>query len=539
VQNASLKLLSALVLCAVAAGWLAPAPGHAETPQQKEIARRKALEEAQRRAAAQAAAQAAAHAAHLKALAEARAREELLRRLHAEAEARHKAAVEQAQRQGQAAEVARLKTVHEAQQKARQEELARLSTTTRQAKSAVAVSALSKQASERTLHEARERERAMERAKELALTLSPARREVMEKQIEESERFAEKARADAEQRRAKLHALPPDHVPLKLAVAAYAQKPLELRYLTAPQRDILRAEADNHGKLEKVALAALLGRRLPDDSRAELRREIEKLAITNTEPEDALRLVALHAVLDQDHRIVRADHFVNAVTQLAGGEGAGDSAVSTENATFEGGGTVIWPHHLGMPAKIVANDTFLVPGFNALLRTYPVLVYPVDRKVVVKAADGIPSSDAVVVQVQPDAHVKAEVVKHLYFAGHEEAAKVVQTTRILRVANATDKKVSFRIRYEAPGPDGAPVWLPAKPADVITVKDVLPGHAMDLSRGDWPVNATRVRVWAEAVSGKVWDRFREEDLVLVPEVDAEGKHTYEAPAPDVLVFTVR
>ena len=63
----------------------------------------------------------------------------------------------------------------------------------------------------------------------------------------------------------------------------------------------------------------------------------------------------------------------------------------------------------------------------------------------------------------------------------------------------------------------------------------MPAAAANLKDGDWQINASRVRIWAEG-SGQQWQQFRERDLEVVPERDAKGNRGYAAA--EVQTFNV-
>lgn len=126
--------------------------------------------------------------------------------------------------------------------------------------------------------------------------------------------------------------------------------------------------------------------------------------------------------------------------------------------------------------------------------------------------------------------------------GLDEEAGVKQYTRFLRLANGTDSSAKVHVLYETPVLEGDFQWIPNAPADEQDVQplvvDLEPGEVADFQDGDWKVHASRVRIWVTTENGE-WSRFRDTDLWLVPEVDPEGEHTYQALAPDTFVFTVR
>jgi hypothetical protein len=118
-------------------------------------------------------------------------------------------------------------------------------------------------------------------------------------------------------------------------------------------------------------------------------------------------------------------------------------------------------------------------------------------------------------------------------------ATVLQTTRYLRIANATDRRVTVYLRYYTPTEKGDSVWFPANPGVGKPLKFELdPGESVDAMDGDWRINASAVRIWA--ASGDVkWFTFAKKDLPLVPETTPQGVHGYESSDLQVFNFTVR
>ncbi len=116
---------------------------------------------------------------------------------------------------------------------------------------------------------------------------------------------------------------------------------------------------------------------------------------------------------------------------------------------------------------------------------------------------------------------------------------VLQRTRFLRVSNATQQKLRIYIRYQTVTDSDDMQWFPAKGGDPNTLTlDLDAGEVCDVMDGDWRVNASRVRIWAEGEDETKarWMRFKSESLWLVPEVDADDNHVYAFPR--IQTFTV-
>ena len=112
-----------------------------------------------------------------------------------------------------------------------------------------------------------------------------------------------------------------------------------------------------------------------------------------------------------------------------------------------------------------------------------------------------------------------------------------QDTRFFRVVNATNKPLKIFIRYETEIADGEFQWYPDKQKQPVSLQ-LAPNEDVDIFDGNWGVHASQVFVWAET-DGKKWSQFKDKTLLLVPEVDADGKHIYEAPVRDVFTYTFR
>src|SRR5262249_46393995 len=107
-----------------------------------------------------------------------------------------------------------------------------------------------------------------------------------------------------------------------------------------------------------------------------------------------------------------------------------------------------------------------------------------------------------------------------YDAGTDEGPPPSATTRsyqtrFLRLGNGMEEAVTFHVRYHSPSDEGKWAWFP--PEKKVLDFTVEPGKVIDVYDGDWRVNADRARIWAESASGKKWDTFEQDDLLLVPE----------------------
>src|SRR5207247_1856310 len=91
----------------------------------------------------------------------------------------------------------------------------------------------------------------------------------------------------------------------------------------------------------------------------------------------------------------------------------------------------------------------------------------------------------------------------------EEESKTRQTRRLLRVINASKEKVTVYVQYLTQDEDGNWVWVPGEPgSDEAVSYELEPGEAADLADDGWPINASKVRIWAQGESTK-WEKFKD------------------------------
>jgi hypothetical protein len=191
-------------------------------------------------------------------------------------------------------------------------------------------------------------------------------------------------------------------------------------------------------------------------------------------------------------------------------------------------------------------DLFAAAMFQpAVAGTAPVVVagiVPTANTFLIPAPGGTRAGSGVV-QLLPDAEAAGISTPKAGTADAEasllidDGGAVRQTTRYLRLANATARPVRVFLTYHTEVAGGPPQWFPAAGKDqkplTITLK---PGAVVSLRDGGWRIHADRVRLWAEA-DGQTWAQFRTEPLWLVPEVAADGRHAYAAPVRDVFTYT--
>ncbi|HEV3263054.1 MAG TPA: hypothetical protein VG013_39840 [Gemmataceae bacterium] len=111
-----------------------------------------------------------------------------------------------------------------------------------------------------------------------------------------------------------------------------------------------------------------------------------------------------------------------------------------------------------------------------------------------------------------------------------------QTERYLRVANPTSKSVRLHVRYRTHVSPTDWAWMPVGGEKEMTF-DIGAGQTVDLSDDDGLISGSRARIWAEAASQTLVD-YKNQDLWLVPEVDSDGKHRYEADDMETFTFKI-
>jgi hypothetical protein len=103
--------------------------------------------------------------------------------------------------------------------------------------------------------------------------------------------------------------------------------------------------------------------------------------------------------------------------------------------------------------------------------------------------------------------------------------------RYLQVRNATDKDLTVFLRFRTKV-DGNWVWVPAPPDSEVTPMafPVKAGQTTYVPIDDegTPLQASRMRIWATAEDGTEFTANRDQDVWLVPEVDARNQHYYYA-----------
>lgn len=103
-----------------------------------------------------------------------------------------------------------------------------------------------------------------------------------------------------------------------------------------------------------------------------------------------------------------------------------------------------------------------------------------------------------------------------------------QTSRYLRVTNGTAEKLTVYVQVKSQDENDEWAWYPSEPGnDDMLVYELEPGQVLELTDGDWQVNGSRARIWAES-KARQYTAYRDQDLWLVPETNDEGVHGYFA-----------
>ena len=160
----------------------------------------------------------------------------------------------------------------------------------------------------------------------------------------------------------------------------------------------------------------------------------------------------------------------------------------------------------------------------------------IDPDIVTPVGPGVAISVTPNVTPQEGADVTNSGVEDLGSAA--TSATTLQTTRYLRLANATDQKVTVFLQYFTQSEGGEWNWLPAAPdsTDGLAI-ELNPGEVADARDGDWRINASKIRIWAKSADMN-WTMFQNKDLWLVPEL-LDGQHAYESDDQQVFNYTIR
>ncbi len=231
---------------------------------------------------------------------------------------------------------------------------------------------------------------------------------------------------------------------------------------------------------------------------------------------------------------INQNSFNNQLLQGLGGLGGGLLNAGVLNGGFNPGGGGFFP---GGGGFIPGGDGGFPPGM-------PVVWVPSDSSSVL-GDDGIPSGSGIELAVLPggatagfdDGEVQDSADQTENLGDLTQAAEVAQQTRYLRVANETDKPITVFVQYQTLNDKNEWVWS-AEGDDALPYQ-LQPGEVTDLADNGWRINAVSAHVWAKSDAGDEWVAFKNQELWLVPEQDADGNHVYQDPDVQVFDFTVR
>ena len=106
--------------------------------------------------------------------------------------------------------------------------------------------------------------------------------------------------------------------------------------------------------------------------------------------------------------------------------------------------------------------------------------------------------------------------------------------RYLAVNNKTGEPLTVFLQYYTLTSKGTWQWFPSRPQESKIVSYKLePDRITKLLHDDWPISASKVRIWARTKSGIQMNEFQNQDLLLVP----EPGQVYYAPDTGTFTFT--
>jgi hypothetical protein len=114
-----------------------------------------------------------------------------------------------------------------------------------------------------------------------------------------------------------------------------------------------------------------------------------------------------------------------------------------------------------------------------------------------------------------------------------------QTERYLKIKNNTGERLRVYVQHYSLTAGGEWVWQPARPGEKVAPfgYDFEPGEEAVLGGAQGSLAAHCVRVWARSASGLEWTDYRNADLYLVPEQDANGDRYYLAADRENFTFS--
>jgi hypothetical protein len=114
-----------------------------------------------------------------------------------------------------------------------------------------------------------------------------------------------------------------------------------------------------------------------------------------------------------------------------------------------------------------------------------------------------------------------------------------QSERYLKIKNNTGERLRVYVHHYSLTAGGEWVWQPARPGENVAPfgYNFEPGEEAVLGSGQGSLAAHCVRVWARSASGLEWTDYRNADLCLVPEQDANGDRYYLAADRETFTFS--
>jgi hypothetical protein len=134
--------------------------------------------------------------------------------------------------------------------------------------------------------------------------------------------------------------------------------------------------------------------------------------------------------------------------------------------------------------------------------------------------------DAAQAKLKMESQRGAETVTPSTGAGKKQA----QEQRFLKVTNGLGKPLTIWVQVYTRDDQGGGTWLPAAPGRSAKALSypLAAGQTTTLSLNGRKLAASKIRFWVQWQGGE-YSQYRNRDLWLVPEVDADGNHVYYAP----------
>jgi hypothetical protein len=175
------------------------------------------------------------------------------------------------------------------------------------------------------------------------------------------------------------------------------------------------------------------------------------------------------------------------------------------NGLLPGGGGVVVVNPVPVPGPVVVQPTIVDPVITTTGGT------------IVTTTGGTESQGGTVESIEQQTSARA----------------VRQDRRYVRVKNDTGERLTVYLRYHTFTKEGSWKWFPEN-QDEAVVFELDAGQEADLSHGDWPISANRIRIWGTTASGHDMTEYRDQDLWLVEETN--GERCYFASDAETFTF---